>query len=85
MVRPFRKLTDTVVISSSRPDPVPGAILELPLLTEILSVELPGANEAPQMQQKRPAKKQAQETPLVRLFCARSNPDLFLIRTWSAI
>lgn len=36
-----------------RPDPDPGAILELPLLTEILTVKLPEMNEAPQMHTKR--------------------------------
>jgi hypothetical protein len=45
--------------------------LELPLLTEILRVELPDANEAPQMQKKRP-EKQAQEAPLVRPFCCEA-------------
>ncbi|KAJ9108801.1 hypothetical protein QFC21_000121 [Naganishia friedmannii] len=38
---------------ASWPDPVPGAILELPLLTEILTVKLPEMNEAPQMHTKR--------------------------------
>lgn len=37
------------LISSDRPDPTSGATLQLPLLTDLLSVRLPDVNEEPQI------------------------------------
>jgi hypothetical protein len=37
------------LIMTSRPDPVPGAELQLPLLTDLLTVRLPDLTEEPQL------------------------------------
>lgn len=47
------KLTLYVLPVLIRPEPVPGATLELPLLSEVLYVELPELNEAAQMHSQR--------------------------------
>jgi hypothetical protein len=58
------------VSASIRPDPVPGAVLELPLLSEVLNVELPELNESAQMLSKRETRKT--QDALVRLSHERS-------------